>query len=156
MRYYRQIPYPCGVKTDFDRPEYCNFAHNSHFDRTILNYACIKINIFYWRDTIIRALTHCLPGVLAVLCEVLGEPTDKAKDKVSKALLQRFVSPRPKNLALRWTTGKTHPKEWKSNIADTGLDIEAMYKIIKCLPAYREMNSDGNTAFRTALKQAGI
>lgn len=127
---------PVELKQALTDPDTVIFAHNSHFDRTMLNHAGIKTNVSRWRDTMVQALAHGLPGALAALCEVLGVPTDKAKDKEGKALIQRFCKPRPKNSALRRATGKTHPEEWKRFIAYAGLDIEAMREVHKRLPAW--------------------
>ncbi|HCU0880197.1 DNA polymerase [Morganella morganii] len=127
---------PAELKQALTDPDTVIFAHNSHFDRTMLNHAGIKTNVRRWRDTMVQALAHSLPGALAALCEVLGVPTDKAKDKEGKALIQLFCKPRPKNSALRRATGKTHPEEWKRFIAYAGLDIEAMREVHKRLPAW--------------------
>lgn len=127
---------PAELKRALTDPDTVIFAHNSHFDRTMLNHAGIKTNVRRWRDTMVQALAHGLPGALAALCEVLGVPTDKAKDKEGKALIQLFCKPRPKNSALRRATGKTHPEEWKRFIAYAGLDIEAMREVHKRLPAW--------------------
>lgn len=127
---------PAELKQALTDPDTVIFAHNSHFDRTMLNHAGIKTNVRRWRDTMVQALAHGLPGALAALCEVLGVPTDKAKDKEGKALIQLFCKPRPKNSALRRATGKTHPEEWKRFIAYAGLDIEAMREVHKRLPAW--------------------
>lgn len=129
-------PMPAELKLALTDPDTVIFAHNSHFDRTMLNHAGIKTNVRRWRDTMVQALAHGLPGALAALCEVLGVPTDKAKDKEGKALIQLFCKPRPKNSALRRATGKTHPEEWKRFIAYAGLDIEAMREVHKRLPAW--------------------
>lgn len=127
---------PAELKQALTDPDTVIFAHNSHFDRTMLNHAGIKTNVCRWRDTMVQALAHGLPGALAALCEVLGVPTDKAKDKEGKALIQLFCKPRPKNSALRRATGKTHPEEWKRFIAYAGLDIEAMREVHKRLPSW--------------------
>ncbi|WP_274371501.1 DNA polymerase [Morganella morganii] len=129
-------PMPAELKQVLTDSDTVIFAHNSHFDRTMLNHAGIKTNIRRWRDTMVQALAHGLPGALAALCEVLGVPTDKAKDKEGKALIQLFCKPRPKNSALRRATGKTHPEEWKRFIAYAGLDIEAMREVHKRLPSW--------------------
>ncbi|MET4894010.1 DNA polymerase [Morganella morganii] len=129
-------PMPAELKQALTDPDTVIFAHNSHFDRTMLNHAGIKTNVRRWRDTMVQALAHGLPGALAALCEVLGVPTDKAKDKDGKALIQLFCKPRPKNSALRRATGKTHPEEWKRFIAYAGLDIEAMREVHKRLPSW--------------------
>ncbi|PHM33297.1 DNA polymerase [Xenorhabdus innexi] len=114
------------------------FAHNSHFDRTVLRHYMpqLPLSISRWRDTMVQALTHGLPGALGALCEVLGIPADKAKDKEGKALIQLFCKPRPKNSALRRATSKTHPEEWKRFVAYAGLDIEAMREVHKRLPKW--------------------
>lgn len=129
-------PMPATLKQALTDPDTVIFAHNSHFDRTMLNHAGIKTNVRRWRDTMVQALAHGLPGALAALCEVLGVPTDKAKNKEGKALIQLFCKPRPKNSALRRATGKTHPEEWKRFISYAGLDIEAMREVHKRLPAW--------------------
>ncbi|MBD2803466.1 DNA polymerase I [Xenorhabdus sp. ZM] len=114
------------------------FAHNSHFDRTVLRRTMprLYLGISRWRDTMVQALAHGLPGALGALCEVLGLPADKAKDKEGKALIQLFCKPRPKNSALRRATSKTHPEEWQRFVAYAGLDIEAMREIHNRLPKW--------------------
>ncbi len=111
------------------------FAHNSHFDRTVLRYYWpgFDHDISRWRDTMVHALVHGLPGALGELCEVLGVPQDKAKDKEGKALIQLFCKPRPKHSALRRATSKTHPEEWRRFVEYAALDIEAMCEVHKRL-----------------------
>ncbi|EKQ3823737.1 DNA polymerase, partial [Escherichia coli] len=77
------------------------YAHNSHFDRTMLRHALLHTpqcvvagSAKRWRDTMVQALAHGLPGSLGELCEILGVPQDKAKDKEGKALIQLFCKPR--------------------------------------------------------------
>ena len=114
------------------------WAHNSHFDRTVLRHAMpgLAPPVERWRDTMVQALAHSLPGALGALCEVLGVPQDKAKDKEGKALIQLFCKPRPKNSKLRRATSKTHPVEWQRFVAYAGLDIEAMREIFRRLPKW--------------------
>ena len=71
------------------------WAHNSHFDRTVMSHQAkpmffwnAAISTQRWRDTMVQALSHGLPGGLGVLCEILKVPTDKAKDKTGKTLIQ--------------------------------------------------------------------
>lgn len=112
------------------------WAHNSHFDRTVMRHALPKRlpPVERWRDTMVQALAHGLPGALGALCEVLKVPMDKAKDKEGKSLIQLFCKPRPKNSKVRRATSKTHPEEWRRFVAYAGLDIEAMREVHKRLP----------------------
>ncbi|MDX7988631.1 DNA polymerase I [Xenorhabdus sp. 12] len=131
-------PIPTELNTILRDPTVILFAHNSHFDRTVLrhNMPTLNLDISRWRDTMVQALAHGLPGALGALCEVLGLPADKAKDKEGKALIQLFCKPRPKNSALRRATGKTHPEEWQRFVAYAGLDIEAMREVHNRLPKW--------------------
>lgn len=90
----------------------------------------------------VQALAHSLPGALGALCEVLGVPQDKAKDKEGKSLIQLFCKPRPKNSKLRRATSKTHPVEWQRFVAYAGLDIEAMREVYKRLPKWNYQGAE--------------
>ncbi|MCE1244910.1 MAG: DNA polymerase [Oryzomicrobium sp.] len=119
-------------------PEVIVCAHNSHFDRTVLRHAmpewCPLIP--RWRDTMVKALAHSLPGSLGDLCDILKVPTDKAKDKAGRQLIQLFCKPRPATSKVRRATRETHPVEWAQFMEYAGLDIEAMRAIDKKLPAW--------------------
>ncbi|WP_415186351.1 DNA polymerase [Serratia rubidaea] len=95
-----------------------------------------------WRDTMVQALAHGLPGALGALCDVLNIPQDKAKDKEGKALIQLFCKPRPKNNKLRRATRKTHPEEWRRFVAYAGNDIEAMREVHKRLPKWNYQGAE--------------
>lgn len=111
------------------------WAHNSHFDRTVLRHAWgITPKLSRWRDTMVQALSHGLPGSLGQLCEVLRIPTDKAKDKDGKRLIQLFCKPR--NAKVRRATRETHPEDWAKFVAYAGGDIEAMREVHKRLPQW--------------------
>ncbi|MGJ0624126.1 DNA polymerase [Xenorhabdus bovienii] len=127
---------PETLKQALSNPDVILFAHNSHFDRTVLNHTGFKTELSRWRDTMVQALTHGLPGALGALCDVLGISADKAKDKEGKSLIQLFCKPRPKNVAIRRATSKTHPEEWQRFIAYAGLDIEAMREVHTRLPKW--------------------
>ena len=118
--------------------------HNSHFDRTVLRHA-LNVEIPFEgspvagatariHDTMVQALSHGLPGSLGQLCEVLGLPSDKAKDKDGKRLIQLFCKPLGKNRILRRATWETHPAEWERFKAYAASDIEAMREIMKRMP----------------------
>ena len=113
-------------------------AHNSHFDRTVLRHVWPELcpPVERWRDTMVKALAHSLPGSLGDLCDILKVPTDKAKDKAGRQLIQLFCKPRPATSKVRRATRETHPAEWAKFVEYAGLDIEAMRAIDKKLPAW--------------------
>lgn len=135
------------------------WAHNSHFDRTVERHAGLDIDLFRWRDTMVQAMAHGLPGKLADLCDALKLPTDQAKDKAGKALIQLFCRPisfrfRKRETALEsaaqyqaekdaaeaaWpgrATRETHPDEWRKFLLYAGRDIEAMRAAHKLMPMW--------------------
>lgn len=119
---------------------------NSAFDRTVLRHAWgYEIPVEKLVDTMVQALAHSLPGSLATLCDILGVPTDSAKDKAGKALIQLFCKPRPKNQKIRRATRRTHPVEWQRFLDYAGSDIEAMREVRKRLPKW---NYPGNARER--------
>ena len=69
------------------------WAQNSRFDRTVERVAGLKIPLHRWRDTMVQAMAHGLPGKLEQMCQALKLPEDKAKDKAGKALIQLFCKP---------------------------------------------------------------
>lgn len=137
-------PIPSRLRKAIADPDTILFFHNSHFDRTVLRHAMPELapEVTRWRDTMVQALAHSLPGALGALCEVLGVPQDKAKDKEGKALIQLFCKPRPKNSKLRRATSKTHPVEWQRFVAYAGLDIEAMREVYKRLPKWNYQGAE--------------
>lgn len=118
-------------------PDVIVVAHNSMFDRAVLAASgrpCPPIE--RWRDTMVQALAHALPGALDALCDVLGVPMDKAKHKAGKDLIKLFCQPRPKNAKLRRATRETHPVEWQRFLEYAGADIEAMREVYRRLPQW--------------------
>ncbi|WP_323030355.1 DNA polymerase [Castellaniella sp.] len=113
-------------------------AHNSHFDRTVLRHAMpgYPLPIERWRDTMVQALAHSLPGGLGQLCDILKVDQDKAKDKDGRQLIHLFCKPRPATSKIRRATRETHPEQWAKFVAYAGLDIVAMREIQKRLPVW--------------------
>ena len=112
--------------------------HNSAFDRTVLQQQGVFIPLSKIEDTMAMALAHSLPGSLGQLCDILHVPTDKAKDKDGKRLIQLFTKPRPKNTKLRRALPDTHPDEWKAFRAYACLDVAAMREVHKRLPKWND------------------
>lgn len=108
-------------------------AHFSMFDRNVMKHALgIEVPIPRWRDTMVRALAHSLPGGLDKLCEVLNVPRDQAKLKDGKKLIQLFCKPRAKGRATR----ETHPEQWARFCDYAVADITAMREIARRLPEW--------------------
>lgn len=117
------------------------WAHNSMFDRTMLSYQGFKTNITQWRDTMIQAYCHGLPGSLGKLSKVLGLGEEKAKSERGRELVLLFCKPRPKNHKLRRATRHTHPEEWAEFRDEyTRLDVEALREIHKRMPTVNYPN----------------
>ena len=116
--------------------------HNSAFDRTVLRHCGVHVPVEKIEDTMVRALAHGLPGSLGVLCDVLGVPQDKAKDKAGKKLIHLFTKPRPKNVKLRRATRDTHPEEWAAFVEYARLDVDAMRVVYRLLPDWNSRGSE--------------
>lgn len=131
-------PMPFDLETAMLNPACEVWAHNSMFDRTVMRAAlpdaCPPVE--RWRDTMVQALCHSLPGKLSVLCEVLDVPEDLAKAKRGKQLVQLFCKPRPKTSKTRRATRDTHPAEWAEFVDYARLDVEAMREVHKRMPVW--------------------
>jgi DNA polymerase bacteriophage-type len=142
--------------------------HNAQFDRTVLRRAMPHLcpPLEKWRDTMVQAMAHSLPGKLAEISDVvLRLPADKAKDKAGKALIQLFCRPikfshtrtaadfpgetlKARKAALKeWAeaeqakwpgraTRETHPAKWREFLIYAGMDIEAMREAHKRMPMW--------------------
>lgn len=114
------------------------WAHNAMFDRNViakhLPHAAPPIE--RWRCSMVRALSHSLPGGLEKLCDIVQVPLDQAKHKDGKELIKLFCKPRPVNAKIRRATRETHPAEWQRFLEYAGADIEAMRAIGKKLPEW--------------------
>lgn len=119
------------------------WAHNSAFDRTQLRHRMPDVcpPIRQWRDTMVQALMHSLPGGLGDLCDVLGVDAESAKDKRGKQLIQLFCKPLGKNRKLRRATRCTHPAEWADFKEYARLDVEAMRAAHRRAPKWNYPNN---------------
>jgi len=110
--------------------------HNSTFDRHVLRHNGVTIPVEKIEDTMVSALAHSLPAKLEQLCEALRLPSDKAKDKDGKRLIQLFTKPRPKNTKIRRATRETHPDDWQRFIAYAARDVDSMRDVRRLLPTW--------------------
>lgn len=120
------------------------WSHNSMFDRTVLNYNKLEVALERYRDTMVQALCHALPGALGKLCEVFGISEDDAKQKDGRSLIHLFCKPRPKNTKLRRATSETHPVQWARFIEYGKADIKAMRALHKVMPKFNYPNGQSD------------
>lgn len=112
-------------------------AHNSMFDRTLVRQVWgVDVPVERWRDTMIKAMSHGLPGSLDKIGQIVGLEADQAKDKRGRELIQLFCKPRPKNSILRRATRETHPEQWAEFLEYSRQDIVAMRAIDQRLPSW--------------------
>ena len=112
-------------------------AHNSRFDRTLLRHVWgIDVPIERWRDTMIKAMVHGLPGALGKVGQVLGLDEDQAKDKRGTQLIRMFCKPGAVNAIIKRKTRDTHPVEWAEFLEYSRQDIIAMRAIDRKLPSW--------------------
>lgn len=123
---------------------------NSGFDRTVFRLAKNShplmrkagAQIHRWRDTMVQALTHSLPGGLEKLGDVLKVDQDKRKLEVGKQLIRLFCIPPAKNLKRGRATKETHPIEWAQFVEYGVHDILAMREIYKKCPKWNYKGSE--------------
>ena len=145
---------PTDVWDTQDRPDWCEdlqarvdeaervFIHNSAFDRTVLRHCGVTIPVEKIVDTMVLAMQHALPGSLGQLCDILGVPQDKAKDKEGRRHIQLFTKPCPKNWKIRRAGRDTHPDEWNAFIEYARLDVDAMRSVYRRLPMWNAVRSE--------------
>jgi DNA polymerase len=123
---------------------------NSHFDRTVFSHALpdvlARMPEERWRDTMVQAYAHSLPGSLDLLCAILGVPQDQAKQKEGSTYIQLFCKPRPAYSELRRATRLTHPKEWAGFLTYAGHDITAMRAVHAKMPKWNYPNNQSELA----------
>ena len=119
------------------------WAHNSMFDRTVLRHHlpvwCPPLE--RWRDTVVQALEHGLPGSLGKAGEAMKMAEYVQKIKEGKALVQLFCKPRPANSTLRRATRESHPLEWEKFVEYAIRDVEAMRHLHRALPKWNYPHS---------------
>jgi DNA polymerase len=108
------------------------------FDRNVLRLGNLKLEvpIERWRDTMVQAYCHALPGALDKLGKVLGLPQEQQKLDEGKALIRRFCKPAPRNHKADRYTADTHPDEW-GRFCDYAIqDVAAMRECARRMPTW--------------------
>lgn len=133
-------PRPAALTQDIERCDTIT-AHNSMFDRHALKRAGIDVPVGKWRDTMVQALAHSLPGSLDKLCEVYRLDSDTAKIKDGRRLVMLFCKPRGAKSKIARATRETHPEDWAKFIEYAKQDVAAMREVAKRMPRW---NYPGN------------
>lgn len=131
---------PQDLDAYLSEPDVLLVAHNSFFDRTVMNAhgfdMCYDMGIPRWRCTMVQAFAHGLPGKLETLCTILGLPAEKQKMKTGRDLINLFCKPRPTNSDLRRATRETHPAQWANFVEYSRVDTEALREVHRRLPRW--------------------
>lgn len=143
-------PLPRGtVPADLDRmiddTEYeVWFQNGGMFDFVVLQAAMpetlARIHISRWRDTMVQAFSHALPGALDKLGAALRLDEEDKKDGRGKALIRLFCMPQNdaffEKHGTRRATKQTHPNEWQEFIEYAGADITTMRAVHRKVPKW--------------------
>ena len=126
-------------------PEAAVWFHNGGmFDFVVLQQAMphlLKmVDISRWRDTMVQAFSHALPGALEKLGEVLNLHEDHRKIADGKKLVRLFCMPQTKGFAKKHgairATKATHPAEWQRFVQYAGGDIVTMREARRLMPSW--------------------
>ncbi|WP_186152426.1 DNA polymerase I [Burkholderia gladioli] len=143
-------PMPDELDDAIDVADEYWWQNGGQFDRVVLHHAmpelAVRLRPERWRDTLVQAYAHGLPGSLALLCDIFNVPTDEAKDKDGKALIHLFCKLRPAYSELRRATRETHPAEWARFLEYAGRDITAMRAVHKAMPKWNFPNNAAELA----------
>ena len=143
-------PMPDDLDFAIDEADEYWWQNGGMFDRPVLSHAMpdlyARLPEHKWRDTMVQAYAHSLPGSLDLLCEIFHVPLDQAKQKDGKTLIQLFCKPRPAYSELRRATRETHPEEWARFLDYARSDITAMRAIHKKMPAWNYPNNKNELA----------
>jgi len=124
------------------------WQNGNMFDYTVMRHAMpetlARMPLEKWRDTMVQAYAHSLPGSLDMLCQIFGIPHDQAKSKDGNALIQLFCKPRRDGGR---NTRLTHPAEWARFLVYAGRDITAMRAIHHKMPKWNYPNNKKELAY---------
>lgn len=139
-------PFPPQSLTEIlHDPEAAVWFHNGGmFDFVVLEHALphlLKlVDISRWRDTMVQAFSHALPGALEKLGEVLNLHEDHRKISEGKKLVRLFCMPQNEDFSKKFGTIRaskaTHPAEWQRFVQYAGGDIVTMREARRLMPSW--------------------
>ncbi|MGN1208867.1 MAG: DNA polymerase I, partial [Duodenibacillus sp.] len=118
----------------------CVWHNGMNFDTVVLAKKGIHLPVEQIIDTMVMAYQHGLPGALGDLCDVMRMPSDKAKDRDGRRLVQLFCKPLPSNWKLHRATRLTHPEDWRRFVKYCRRDVEAERALYHKLPKWNANN----------------
>ncbi|WP_175982582.1 DNA polymerase I [Caballeronia zhejiangensis] len=140
-------PMPLDLDEALDDADEYWWQNGNMFDYTLLRHTApellARMPLERWRDTLLQAYAHSLPGKLDLLCQIFKLPMDQAKDKRGGQLIQRFCKPQRDGSR---ATRETHPAEWAEFIEYAKSDIRAMRAVHKKMPKWNYPNNKSELA----------
>ncbi|MDR5772105.1 MULTISPECIES: DNA polymerase I [unclassified Caballeronia] len=133
---------PMDLDEALDDADELWWQNGNMFDYTLLRNAApellARMPLSKWRDTMLQAYEHSLPGKLDLLCQIFKIPLDQSKDKRGSALIQLFCKPRRDGSR---ATRLTHPTEWAEFVEYAKSDIRAMRAVHAKMPKWNYPNN---------------
>lgn len=129
-------PWPNEILDALWDPDVVKIAHNTSFERAVINRVLGYTPPEQWEDTMILAATCGLPMSLDAVGKALNLPEDQAKMKEGKALIRYFCTPCKPTKANggRTTNLPEHaPDKWQTFCEYCRRDVETMRTIYKAL-----------------------
>jgi DNA polymerase bacteriophage-type len=140
-------PMPDELDFAIDEADEYWWQNGNMFDHTVMKHAMpevfARMPLERWRDTMVQAYAHSLPGSLDLLCAIFNVPQEQAKHKEGSTYINLFCKPRPAYSELRRATRETHPNEWAGFLAYAGADITAMRAVHAKMPKWNYPNRTG-------------
>lgn len=136
---------PQSLSAILQDPEAAVWFHNGGmFDFVVLQHAMphlLKmVDTSRWRDTMVQAFSHALPGALEKLGEVLQMHESDRKLADGKKLVRLFCMPQNEDFVKEWGTNRaskaTHPAEWQRFVQYAGGDIVTMRRVRQKVPSW--------------------
>lgn len=120
------------------------FHNGGMFDFVVLQHAMPEllrlVPVSRWRDTMVQAFSHALPGALEKLGEVLQMHESDRKLADGKKLVRLFCMPQNEDFVKKWGTNRaskaTHPAEWQRFVQYAGGDIVTMRRVRQKVPSW--------------------
>jgi DNA polymerase len=141
-------PMPVELEFGIEEADEYWWQNGNMFDCIILRHAMpevfARMPLEKWRDTMVQAYAHSLPGSLDLLCQILGVPLDQSKDKDGQTLIRLFCMPRTSKP--HRATRETHPAEWARFLSYAGRDITAMRAVHAKMPKWNYPNNKAELA----------
>lgn len=144
-----ETPLPHGMLPDALRVGLPNkdtlawFHNGGAFDETVLMHAMPEVYALVdedrWRDTMVQAFAHSLPGALDKLGSVLNMADEDRKMADGRRLVLKFCKPDSQG---RRATRETDPEDWLRFVQYAARDITVMRRAHKAMPMWNYRASE--------------